>query len=185
MLFPVAWHQEYVLSPAVRVAGLLLSRSRDEHQSQAGKRPAKRGTFGLARSRTPVARSLNHELHTLDHKVAVKDPLVTVLVPVAPTPEGGGAGTATKLNVPDTLEEVSVAMVSDPLPPRADAAQLPVGVVPFVVMTFSTVALVELMTVVPTAARAAKLIASVSAALLDAMFRFPAPLTLAALTTPV
>ena len=145
----------------------------------------KRGTFGLARSRTPVARSLNHELHTLDHKVAVKDPLVTVLVPVAPRPEGGGAGTATKLNVPDTLEEVSVAMVSDPLPPRADAAQLPVGVVPFVVMTFSTVVLVELMTVVPTAARAAKLIASVSAALLDAMFRFPAPLTLAALTTPV
>ena len=51
MLFPVAWHQEYVLSPAVRVAGLLLSvpSSGSRHDSRAG-HPALRYsslTYGL------------------------------------------------------------------------------------------------------------------------------------------
>jgi hypothetical protein len=120
-----------------------------------------------------------------DQNVALKDPLVTVLFPVAPAPEAPGAGIAVKLNVPDALEDVSVAMVSVPLPPRADAAQLPVTVVPFVVITLSTVVLVGLMVVVPTTARAAKVIESVSAELLEATFRFPDALTLAALTVPV
>ena len=107
--------------------------------------------------------------------------MVTVFVPTVPAL----AGSAVKLNVPDTLEDVRVAMVSDPLPPRADAAQLPVTVVPFVVMTFITVVLVELIFVVPTAARAAKLTERVSAALFEATFRVPDGLTLAALTAPV
>jgi hypothetical protein len=107
--------------------------------------------------------------------------LVTVFVPVVPAL----AGNAVKLNVPDTPEDVSVAMVSDPLPARPDAVQLPVTVVPFVVMTFITVVLVELMFVVPTAARAAKLTERVNAALFEAILRFPDGLTLAALTIPV
>jgi hypothetical protein len=107
--------------------------------------------------------------------------LVTVFVPVVPAL----AGNAVKLNVPDTLEDVSVEMVSDPLPARADAVQLPVVVVPFVVMTFITVVLVELIFVVPTAARAAMLTERVNAALFEATFRFPDGLTLAALTVPV
>ena len=107
------------------------------------------------------------------------------MFPVAPAAEAPGAGIAVKLNVPDTLDDVSVAMVSEPLPPRPDAAQLPVTVVPFVVITLSTVVLVELIVVVPTTARAAKVIDWVSAALLDETFRFPDPLTLAELTVPV
>jgi hypothetical protein len=67
----------------------------------------------------------------------LNDPFVTVFVPVAPAP----AGIAVKLNVPDTLEEVRVAMVSVPLPPRPDADQLPVSVVPLAVMTFRMVVL--------------------------------------------
>jgi hypothetical protein len=120
-----------------------------------------------------------------DQNVALNAPLVTVLVPVAPAPEAPGAGTAVKKNVPDTLEDVSVAMVSEPLPPRPDAAQLPVTALPFVVITFITVVLEELMVVVPTTARAAKVIERVRAALLEATFRFPDGLTLAALTVPV
>jgi hypothetical protein len=107
--------------------------------------------------------------------------LVTVFVPTVPAL----AGNAVKLNVPDTLEVVRVAMVSDPLPARADAVQLPVTVFPLVVMTFRTVVLVELIFVVPTAARAAMLTERVNAALFDATFKFPDELTLAALTVPV
>lgn len=115
-----------------------------------------------------------------DQNVALNDPLVTVLVPVV----CAFTGNAVKLNVPDTLEDVSVAMVSVPLPARADADQLPVTVVPLVVMTFSTV-VPEVTFVVPTTARAAKLTERVNAELFEAIFRFPEGLTLAALTVPV
>ena len=113
--------------------------------------------------------------------VALNVPFVTVFVPVVPAL----AGTAVKLNVPDALEDVRVAMVSVPLPPSPDADQLPVTVFPLVVRTFRTVVLVGLIVVVPTAARAAKLIETVSAALLEARLKFPDGLTLAELTVPV
>ena len=57
--------------------------------------------------------------------------------------------------------------VSVPLPPRPEAAQLPVTVFPFVVITFNTVVLVGLMVVVPTTARAAKLIAELRLVAID------------------
>ena len=116
-----------------------------------------------------------------DQNVALNEPLVTVFVPLVPAL----AGNAVKLNVPDTLEDVSVAMVSVPLPARADAVQLPVTVVPLVVMTFITVVLEELIVVVPATARAAMLTERVKAALFEATFKFPDGLTLAALTVPV
>jgi hypothetical protein len=60
-----------------------------------------------------------------DQNVALKEPLVTVLVPVDPAPEAPGAGAAVKLNVPDTLDDLSVAM-SERLSP-APASLLIVG----------------------------------------------------------
>jgi hypothetical protein len=105
----------------------------------------------------------------MGQNVALNDPFVTLFVPVAPAP----AAMAVKLNVPDTREEVRVAMVSVPLPPRPDAVQLPVSVVPLVVMTFRMVVLWGLMVVVPTTARAAMLTERVRAALLEETLRFP------------
>jgi hypothetical protein len=90
-----------------------------------------------------------------------------------------------KLKVPDALEEVKVAIVRNPLPPSPDADQLPVVVFPLVAMTLRTVVLKGPIVVVPTTARAAKLIEKASAALFEATLRFPEGLTLAALTVPV
>ena len=61
--------------------------------------------------------------------------MVTVFVPVV----DAFTGNAVKLNVPDTLVDVNVAMVSEPVPASDDADQLPITVVPVVVITFNTV----------------------------------------------
>ena len=77
-----------------------------------------------------------------------------------------------KLKVPDAPELVSVAMDTDPLPPRVVPIQVPVTVVPLVVMT-PTVALPDETCVVPTPPRTAKFTERVSAALLLATFKMP------------
>ena len=111
-------------------------------------------------------------------------PLVMFLVPVAPAFDPGGPGTAMKLNVPETLDDVSDEIVTDPLPRFPAAAHAPVTVVPDVVMKLHE-RFCEATVVVPTAAvRTAKPTARVRSELFDAMLMTPFVLV-AVFTAPV
>ena len=111
--------------------------------------------------------------------------MVTVFVPVAPWAEAPGAGTAVKLNEPETLVEVNVVIVSVPLPRLPAAPQAPVTVLPFEAMKPNVRAPPSEMDVVPTAAGlTAKEMDRVRSALFDATLMVSLMLV-AALTMPV
>src|SRR5262249_22260177 len=103
-------------------------------------------------------------------------------VPVVPAGDVGRT-TPVKLNVPDTLEDVSDVMVTVPLPNCPPAPHTPVTVVPFVVWTVIESVPCDT-AAVPTEAGPAHAIARVRSALLDAMFTTPL-MFVARLTVPV